>query len=104
MLNNLEKDITPFGTFVCHHCLTTGGRGGLLWLIFAGYVPLASQSPYAIIVYSVATNSPPPPAGPSPGSATALLFTYTTNIVVHLLTVIIKNFLTPKIKKCATPF
>ena len=30
-----------------------GGRGGL-GLIFAGYVPLASQSPYPIIVYSVA--------------------------------------------------
>ena len=61
MVNNLEKDITPFGTFVCHHCLTTGGwGGGILWLIFSGYVPLASQSHYAIIVYSVATNRPPP--------------------------------------------
>ena len=30
------------------------GGGGLLGLIFAGYVPLASQSPYPIIVYSVA--------------------------------------------------
>ena len=28
--------------------------GGLLGLIFAGYVPLASQNPYLIIVYSVA--------------------------------------------------
>ena len=28
-----------------------GGAGGLLGLIFAGYVPLASQSPYPIIVY-----------------------------------------------------
>ena len=27
--------------------------GGLLGLIFAWYVPLASQSPYPIIVYSV---------------------------------------------------
>ena len=27
---------------------------GVLGLIFAGYVPLASQSPYPIIVYSVA--------------------------------------------------
>ena len=26
---------------------------GLLGLIFAGYVPLASQNPYPIIVYSV---------------------------------------------------
>ena len=30
------------------------GGGGVLGLIFAGYVPLASQSPYPIIVYSVA--------------------------------------------------
>ena len=29
-----------------------------LGLIFAGYVPLASQSPYPIIVYSVANYSP----------------------------------------------
>ena len=31
-----------------------GGGGGLIGLIFAGYVPLASQSPYPIIAYSVA--------------------------------------------------
>ena len=31
-----------------------GGGGGLLGLIFAGYVPLASQSPYPIIVNSLA--------------------------------------------------
>ena len=31
-----------------------GGGGGVLGLIFAGYVPLATQSPYPIIVYSVA--------------------------------------------------
>ena len=40
------------------HCLGPGGAGGGgrggLGLIFAGYVPLASQSPYPIIVYSVA--------------------------------------------------
>ena len=30
----------------------------VLGLIFAGYVPLASQSPYPIIVYSVANYSP----------------------------------------------
>ena len=28
--------------------------GGLLWLTFAGYVSLASQNPYPIIVYYVA--------------------------------------------------
>ena len=31
---------------------------GVLRLIFAGYVPLASQSPYPIIVYSVANYRP----------------------------------------------
>ena len=31
-----------------------GGGGGLLGLIFAGYVPLASFNPYPIIVYYVA--------------------------------------------------
>ena len=31
---------------------------GVLGLIFAGYVPLASQSPYLIIVYSVANYKP----------------------------------------------
>ena len=30
--------------------------GGVLGLIFAGYVLLASQSPYPIIVYSVASS------------------------------------------------
>ena len=30
------------------------GGGGVLGLIFIGYVPLASQSPYPIVVYSVA--------------------------------------------------
>ena len=33
---------------------TGGGGGGVLELIFAGYVLLASQSRYPIIVYSVA--------------------------------------------------
>ena len=31
---------------------------GVLGLIFAGYVPLASQSPYPIIVYSVTNYRP----------------------------------------------
>ena len=35
-----------------------GGGGGVLRLIFAGYVPLASQSTYPIIVYSVANYRP----------------------------------------------
>ena len=35
-----------------------GGGGGELGLIFAGYVLLASQSPYPIIIYSVANYIP----------------------------------------------
>ena len=35
-----------------------GGGGGELGLIFAGYVLLASQSPYPIIIYSVANYRP----------------------------------------------
>jgi len=35
-----------------------GGGGVVLGLIFAGYVPLASQSLYPIIVYSVANHRP----------------------------------------------
>ena len=35
-----------------------GGGGGELELIFAGYVLSASQSPYPIIVYSVANYIP----------------------------------------------
>ena len=31
-----------------------GGEGVVLGLIFVGYLPLASQSPFPIIVYSVA--------------------------------------------------
>ena len=42
---------------VYYVCETPGegrGGGGVLGLIFAGYVLLASQNPYPIIVYSVA--------------------------------------------------
>ena len=35
-----------------------GGGVGTLGLIFAGYVPLASQNPYPIIVYSVDNYRP----------------------------------------------
>ena len=34
------------------------GGGGVLGLIFAGYMPLASQNPYPIIVNSVAKYRP----------------------------------------------
>ena len=37
--------------------IPVSGVGGLV-LIFAEYVPLASQSPYPIIVYSVANYRP----------------------------------------------
>ena len=41
------------------HTPPGGGRVvGVLGLIFAGYVPLASLSPYPIIVYFVATYTP----------------------------------------------
>ena len=35
-----------------------GGGGGVIGLSFAWYVPLASQSPYPIIVYSVSNYRP----------------------------------------------
>ena len=35
-----------------------GGGGGVLGSSFAGYVPLASQNPYLIIVYYVANFRP----------------------------------------------
>jgi len=38
------------------HSHFTETQGGMLRLIFAEYVPLASQSPYPIIVYSVANK------------------------------------------------
>ena len=34
------------------------GGGGVIGLIFSGYVPLASQSPYPIIVYFLANYRP----------------------------------------------
>ena len=38
--------------------IRVGAPGGGTWLSFAGYVLLASQSPYPIIVYSVANYRP----------------------------------------------
>ena len=35
-----------------------GGGGGVLGLRFAGHVPLASQSPYPIVVYFLANYRP----------------------------------------------
>ena len=97
-----------------------GGVVGVLGLIFAGYVPLASQIPYPIIVYFVANYRPHlshfwanTKFSRSQLSIyeitlywmkNTLLFTYSTNILVRLLTVNMKNCLAPKITKCATPF
>ena len=46
------------GQILEHVFVSWGGGGGVgvVGLIFAGYAPLASQSPYPIIVYSVANN------------------------------------------------
>ena len=48
VVNNKRFDITQ----------DPKGGGGVLGLMFGGYVPLASQSPYPIIVYSVANYRP----------------------------------------------
>ena len=45
-------------TDVEHTCRPRGRGGGVLGSIFAGYVLLASQGPYPIIVYSVANYRP----------------------------------------------
>ena len=42
----------------CLMISTNHGGGGVLGLIFAGFVPLASQSPFPSIVYSVAKYRP----------------------------------------------
>ena len=49
----LEKPQTFPVTGMYNMQITRWGGGGT-WINFAGYVPLASQSPYPIIVYSVA--------------------------------------------------
>ena len=41
-----------------HFPALRGGGGGGTWVIFAGNVLLSSQSPYPIIVYSVANYRP----------------------------------------------
>ena len=42
----------------CRKYSSSSPGGGYLGVIFAGYVPLASQSPYPIIVYLVANYRP----------------------------------------------
>ena len=97
----------------------------VLGLIFAGYVPLASQSPYPFIVYSVANYRPHLSHiwanmwfSRSQLShflflwidpffldwmKNTLLFFCNTNILVRLLTVNMKNCLTPKNPKMCDP-
>ena len=41
-----------------HHFIPGGWGGGLVGLMFAGYVPLSSQSPIPIIVYILANYRP----------------------------------------------
>ena len=98
---------------------------GILGLIFAGYVPLASQSPYPIIVYSVANYRTPSWSlwanmlfSRSQLShflflwidpffyidwRTLYFFICGTNIRLRLLTVNMKNCLTPKNPKMCDP-
>ena len=99
-------------------------RGGLLGLIFAGYVPLASQSPYPTRVYSVANYRPHLVTFGQicnfrdPRLVTfyfyelthfldwmknTLLFICSTNILVRLLTGNMKDSLTPKNPKMCDP-
>ena len=99
--------------------------GEVLGLIFAGYVPLASQSPYPIIVYFVANYRPHLSYFwanicnfRDPNLVTfylnefthflhwmenTLSFIYSTNILVRLLTVNMKNCFTPKNQKMFYP-
>ena len=100
------------------------GGGQVLGLIFPGYVSLASQSPYPIIVDSVANYRPHLShlgkyvIFAIPNLVTfyfyelshfldwmkkTLLFINTTNILVHLLTVNMKTCLTPKNRKMCDP-
>ena len=57
--NNVSTGIV-FGELVCKNSVNNipGGRGGVLGLMFAGYVLLDSQSPYPTIVYFLANYRP----------------------------------------------
>ena len=66
----------PRGVCVC------GGGGGVLGLIFAGYVPLAFQSPYPIIIYFLANFRPHLSHNfRDPNSVTFYLCIYLINVV-----------------------
>ena len=53
---NTGADFSTFMQFWLWETMTLSG--GLIGLIYAGYVPLAYQNPYSIIVYSVAKYRP----------------------------------------------
>ena len=53
-----RTDSAPINKVYVHSPSEGRGGGVLLGLIFAGYVPLVSQSPYSIIVYSLANCRP----------------------------------------------
>ena len=58
---SFQLSISPGGELGClslKAILHLGGGGGVLGSSFAGYVPLASQNPYSIIVYSLASYRP----------------------------------------------
>ena len=93
------------------------GGGEVLGLIFARYVPLASQSPYPIIVYSVANYRP----HLSQCSVQICNFRDANLVTFYLCIYLItfhllynhsgmfvnhkyKELSYPKIRKCATPF
>ena len=102
--------------------------GWVLRYIFAGYVLLASQNPYPSMVYSVTNKNIIDPILVTFGQIcnfrdpnlvtfyfyelthflnwmkNTLLFTYSTNILVRLLTIIRRTVLPQKVRKCATPF
>ena len=57
--NTLKRTKTWLSDLMSGACPVGGGGGGL-GSGFAGYVPLASQNPHPIIVYSVANYRPYP--------------------------------------------
>ena len=58
-MNHMQNQemFSTFFTAVKSLSASREGLGGT-WVIFAGYVPLGSQSPYPIIVYSVTNYRP----------------------------------------------
>ena len=56
--NTIPGSAGTYPLHLGHHPKRGWGGGGGLGLTFAAYVPLASQSPYPIMVYSVANYRP----------------------------------------------